>query len=295
MTSGTITGDDMSRRGPVPDRVITRLLWLIVAAQLVMALGFVFQVGIVTALWPFPGRTPLSNTFIGSIFLAAAASTGWCLLVRSERALTGVALDYLAILVPFTVVAALATIDGGGPGPAAFGVATAAGIVVGVLLLRWARAHPWRSAAPTPSAVVVAFAIFVVALVLVGTLLVIRVPRTMPWFVTPQLSTLYGFMFLGAAAYFAYGLVERRWENAGGQLAGFLAYDIVLLIPLTQELLMPGSGGYSDGGTAGPPLNLALYVAVVAGSGLLAGWYLLVRTDTSIWTALRHRHGNGAP
>ena len=38
-------------------------------------------------------------------------------------------------------------------------------------------------------------------------------------------------MFLGSATYFAYGIVRPRWTNAGGQLAGFLAYDLVLIVP----------------------------------------------------------------
>ncbi len=287
MTGGMDAGGKRDARTRLSDRTLRRLLWLIVVTQSVMAIGFMLQVPAITAMWPFPGRTPLSNMFIASIFLAAAASTGWCLVVRSERALAGVALDYLTILVPFLVLSVMATVDGGGLGTAAFGLACVAGIAAGVLLLRWALTHAWRPPVSTPAPVLVAFAVFLIALILVGGLLVLRVPRALPWFVTPQLSTLYGFMFLGAAVYFAYGLVDRRWENAGGQLAGFLAYDLVLVVPLAQELLTPGGGGYADDGPGGLSLNLALYVAVVVGSGILAGWYLLVRRDTSIWTAMR--------
>ena len=87
----------------------------------------------------------------------------------------------------------------------------------------------------------------------------------MPWSITPELSTLFGLMFLGAAAYFAFGLVEPRWENAGGQLAGFLAYDAVLIVPFVQRLP-----------TIDPALrlNLVIYTAVVATSAILAIWYL---------------------
>jgi len=73
--------------------------------------------------------------------------------------------------------------------------------------------------------------VFIVALLIVSGLLIARVPDILPWALTPELSTLIGCMFLGAAAYFAYGVAAPRWENAGGQLAGFLAYGVVLILP----------------------------------------------------------------
>lgn len=80
-------------------------------------------------------------------------------------------------------------------------------------------------------------------------------------------------MFLGAAVYFVYGLVDRRWENAGGQLAGFLAYDVVLVVPFLLRLptieaeLLP---------------NLVIYLVVVIASGILAAWYLLLNPVTRV-------------
>jgi len=89
-----------------------------------------------------------------------------------------------------------------------------------------------------------------------------------------------GLMFLGAAVYFAYGLVDRRWENAGGQLAGFLAYDVVLVVPFLVRLAS-GTPSYYDTGTGEPlRLNLLLYTGVVAYSGLLAAWYLFLDPRT---------------
>ncbi|HWH05543.1 MAG TPA: hypothetical protein VNT23_03795, partial [Gaiellaceae bacterium] len=66
-----------------------RGLWLVVAAQCVFALAFAFDVAPLVDLWPFGGRGPLTSIFIGSIFAAAAASTAWCLLTGSVRALGG--------------------------------------------------------------------------------------------------------------------------------------------------------------------------------------------------------------
>jgi hypothetical protein len=95
--------------------------------------------------------------------------------------------------------------------------------------------------------------------------------HVLPWPVTPALSTLIGFMFLGAAAYFAYGVAVPRWENAGGQLAGFLAYDIVLIVPFLVRLPTVDASVLP---------NLIVYTAVVTYSGLLAIYFLVLHPAT---------------
>jgi hypothetical protein len=244
---------------------------VVAAVQAVIAVGFIFQVSFATALWPYPGVTPLSNIFIGSIYLAAAASTGWCLLVRSDRAMAGIAIDYLLILVPFLAFSVARVLDGAGMEIVLFSIACAIGIVFGAWLLRWSLSHPWRDPRPTPRLVRGSFAVFVVALIIVGGLMVFQVPNVIPWKITPDLSTLFGFMFLGAAGYFLFAFLDPRWENAGGQLAGFLAYDIVLIVPFLERLptisdeLRP---------------NLWIYTAVVVYSGVLSFWYLAIDRRT---------------
>jgi hypothetical protein len=255
------------------DPRVRAILLAIAAVQTVCAIGFVFGISAVTAVWPFAGTTPLSFTFIGSIFAAAAASTTWCVLVGSERALTGIALDYLTILAPAAVISLLSAAGGASAGVAAYGAACLLGCLFGLWLIRRGLSHGWRDARPLPGPVRLAFGLFIVALLLVGGALAIRVPNIMPWTITPELSTLFGLMFLGAAAYFGFGLVEPRWENAGGQLAGFLAYDVVLIVPFLQRLPTIDES---------LRINLVIYTAVVAGSGLLALWYLALDRRTRI-------------
>jgi hypothetical protein len=47
---------------------------------------------------------------------------------------------------------------------------------------------------------------------------------------------IYGWMCLGAAAYLGYVVLRPKWQNACGQLAGFLAYDLVLFVPFVLML-----------------------------------------------------------
>ena len=263
------------------ERLVRPALIAIVVFLAIVALLFVLQVPWAISVPPLEGRTTMSNIFIASILLAAAASTGWCLLVRSDRALTGIGLDVFLIFSAVAIVLFAAAVNGGGLYTA---VASLGSVIVagaGLWLMRWAQRHPWTDPRPTPRLVLGSFAFFVVALVIVSTLLILRVPNILPWRITPELSTLYGFMFLGASAYFAYGLVERRWENAGGQLAGFLAYDIVLIVPFARQLSGSGTSDYDVGGEA-LPLNLLVYTLVVVYSGALAISYLFIDKRTRL-------------
>jgi hypothetical protein len=248
------------------------VLWIVVAVQVVLAAGFAFEVDAALDLWPFGERSQLTAVFVGSIFAAAAASTAWCLLTDSMRGLAGIALDYLVILLPFAAYSLfLAARDGESRTHlVAFGLAALAGAAVGLVLLRAALRAPWRDTRPTPPLVRYSFAAFSVALVIVASLLLARM-KVLPWPVTDELSTVIGVMFLGAAAYFVYGLLEPCWENAGGQLAGFLAYDLVLILPFLDRL--PSVDDEFR-------VNLIVYTVVVVYSGLLAIWFLFLNPGT---------------
>lgn len=264
MSSGELGGKQATALGI--GRRLRLALWIVVVLQSVMAIGFVFEISPAVDIWPFSGRGPLTNTFIGSIFAAAAASTAWCLLAHARRALAGIALDYITIFLPFGVYSLVRAFDDtlSQERLLAFGVVSLVGALVGLAMLRWSLQSGWRDRRPTPRLVRWSFAVFIVALVVVATMLLART-EVLPWTVTGDLSTLIGFMLLGAAAYFVFGLVDPCWENAGGQLAGFLAYDLVLIIPLVKRLpdISPDFR-----------INLIIYTAVLVYSGVLALYYL---------------------
>jgi hypothetical protein len=129
------------------------------------------------------------------------------------------------------------------------------------------RRLPFRDGRRTPRPVRASFALFAAVLLLVGGALVLKRPNIFPWPIPPEQSVLYGWMFLGAMIYFLHGLFRPRWGNAVGQLVGFLAYDLVLIVPFVRHFA-----------AVDPALrtNLILYVAVLVYSGALAGYYLFV-------------------
>ncbi len=44
-------------------------------------------------------------------------------------------------------------------------------------------------------------------------------PSLLPWNITREISVLYGWFFIGAAAYFGYGLIRPRWASTAAQVA----------------------------------------------------------------------------
>jgi hypothetical protein len=249
------------------------LLLALAGVQAVAALLFFVRAPVVVGLWPIPGTGEMTLILMASFFAASAASTAWAVLWGEPGSLVGIALDYVVIFVPLSILAvALDPARGGGSVP--FITATVGGAVVGVGMLWWSWRRPLLDPHPTPVVVLGAFVVFLVALLFAGGTLIARVPEIMPWALTPDLSVVTGMMFLGSASYFAYALVRPRWTNAGGQLAGFLAYDLVLIVPL----LTRSGSAYSGWG-----INRWAYTAVIIGSGIVAAWYLLLAPRTRMF------------
>jgi hypothetical protein len=246
------------------------LLFFVCIVQLFFGAAFFFQWPLVVNIWPFEGTTPLTYIFIASIFAAAAASTLWPLLTGNDGALAGVGLDYLVILAPMSVYIVWLGISRDESGKLIYGAICVAGALFGLWLFLRARRVALDTTIPQPRLVRWSFIVFTVALIITSTRLFLQIP-TIPWKLTPELSVVVGLMFLGAAAYFIYALIRPSWANSGGQLSGFLAYDLVLIIPFLRTL--PNVAPEFQTG-------LIVYTAVVVYSALLAIYYLFINRST---------------
>lgn len=235
---------------------------------------FVLQPPVLTELWPFAGTTPMSHVLLAAFLLAGATSVALGVALRRFGGLAGVGLDVATSFAPIAVYAGALGLLSGDLRMQLLGVVGAAAFVGGWSLHRRSRQIPSVDTRPMPGPVRSAFVVFVGALLLVGVLLVARVPNVAPWNMPAELSTFFGFLFLGSAAYFWYGLRSPAWDNAIGQLAAFLAYDIVMIVPLAQRIptVEPAQA-----------LSLWLYLAVVVGSAVLAAWYLLLDPRWRLW------------
>ncbi|MCC6614090.1 MAG: hypothetical protein IT320_11480 [Anaerolineae bacterium] len=257
-------------------RILRPVLLVASAIQAFFALAFFFQMPFALQLWPFPQTGALSYFLVSSIFLAAAASTVWCLMMKEDGALAGIGLDYAVMFAPIAVFTFQAAGQSGAI--ALFGVSAVIAGLVGLGLFLWSQRIPFVDARPQPALVRGSFVVFIVALIIVGVRLITGVSNTLPWALTPELSALFGWFFIGAAAYFSYGLLRPGWANTGGQLAGFLAYDIVLIVPFVQRLSTVAEEFR---------LQLIIYTLVVVYSGLLAIYYLFINPSTRFGAARR--------
>jgi hypothetical protein len=248
-------------------------LLLICSVQLFFAIAFFFQWPFVTNLWPFAGTTPLTYIFISSIFAAAAASTLWAVASGNYGALAGIGLDYFGILTPVAIYSFRLGANSDNAQLTAYGAICVAGALFGLWLFWWSRRFPLDTTIPTPRPVYWSFVIFIIALAIVSTRLILQIPNAIPWTITPELSVVIGWMFVGAALYFAYGLWKPYWSNAAGQLAGFLAYDVVLIVPFLTRLPTVADEHR---------LGLTIYTAVVIYSALLAIYYLFIHKPTRL-------------
>lgn len=248
--------------------VVRNLMFAYCAAQALFAIAFILQTPLASNLWPLPYSNAMTFTFIASMFLAAAASTFWCVYNREYGAMAGIGLDYLVIFGPLCIYALQLNADHPNTKLVFFAAACGVGVLAGIGLFLWSVRIPVPKTPPMPRLARISFGVFVVALAIFGGQMVLKVPGVLPWDITLVGSALYGWMFLGAAAYFIYGLIFPSWRNTGGQLAGFMGYDLVLILPFLQ--MLP---------TVSPArrLSMILYLIIVIYSGALAIYYLFIR------------------
>jgi hypothetical protein len=251
------------------------LLSAFVALALILGIGFYFQFPWATGLWPW-ADSYLSYIFLSSYVIAIGGGILWVLLSSSLGAAKGglinlgVATAGMAAYLFSTTSANRAVLP-----LAVFCLVGLLSFSVFFWLIRRSAPEDRRA---TPPVVRIAFFVFTVALIATGLALIARAPTIFPWALRPESSVMFGWAFLGAACYFFYGLLDPRWDNAGGQLLGFLGYDLVLIVPFLRHFgnVQPGHA-----------LSLITYVIVILFSGGLAVYYLFLDPSTRRWALTR--------
>ena len=205
-------------------------LVLVGVLQLILALGFFFRQAWATSLWPVPD-TPLSYAFIAAILAGGAAPLIWIGLSERFEALAAYGLSF-GIMYAGMALAALGFYLRSQQ-PALIGFALVIGLAAILCTLLFLRTRTMvQDSQPTPRIVRLAFVVEVLVLAGAGILLLLKIPNTLPWNLSPESSVLYGWVFLGLAFYYLYAVLNPQWIHAIGPLLGFLVYDLVLFSPL---------------------------------------------------------------
>jgi hypothetical protein len=211
-------------------RSLKQVLLVVGILQLVLSAGFFFQQTWATSLWPVPD-TRLSYAFIAAILAGGAAPLIWIALSERFGGLAGYGLSFGIMYAGMALAALLFYLQSQQTKLLGFGLFMGlVAMLCATLFLR--TRNNLQEGQPTPRIVRLAFLLEVLVLAGAGLLLLLKVPNTLPWNLSPESSVLYGWVFLGLAFYYLYAVLKPRWIHALGPLLGFLAYDLVLFSPL---------------------------------------------------------------
>ena len=247
-------------------------------ALAVIAVALYFRWPMVADVWPWRGYyaqlTPLSYFFLSSIVAAVSVPTLWIAVTGRLHAATAGAMD---LVVSFTGIAIFmfqrVAADPSNTRLLVSALVLTAGVAFIVATYLAGRNMRGSDTRPLPAPVRVSFYVFIVALLAVGGQLILKTPNILPWQISPEGSVVYGWLFLGASVYFIYAVARPTFENATGPLLGFLAYDIVLILPFIRHFseVQPQH-----------VRGLIVYTIVVVYSALLAIYYLFVNRSTRL-------------
>jgi hypothetical protein len=257
---------------PTPMRAVIGVAALV---NLFAAIGFATRQPWAVAAWPWE-TGPLSFMFLGAMLTAVATGAGW---IAYSGEMGSLPAGFLNLTVMLGGIAAFLLFgDVTVPPPAALGVGVGVLALVNLALFWWTRRLPIGEPQPLPTLIRAAYLVFIVVLVVVGVSLILRIDGIMPWPLDPDTRVVFGWMFFSDAWYFAYALLRPDWQCARAQLWSFLGYDVVLMIPLLLHLRQAPSELLD---------NLVLYLLILAVSGGLAVYYLILNPDTRGWTSGR--------
>ncbi len=250
---------------------IIRAILAVVGVLLIgLSVGYFLKLEWVVQVWLWDDK-PLSYIFIASMQAAIAAACLWIAITGELGALAAGALNLAVMMGGLAIYFGLLSLAGPNWNLGIYAILCALFTAANFLLFLWARRIPIRDGRPMPLFVRISYAIFVLALLLVGGALVLQVPEILPWEVDETTSVILGWMFLGDAFYFLYALLQPRWYGACAQLWSFLAYDLVLLSPFLLRLQTTPAAYYD---------NLVVYTLVLLYSAALAIYYLFINRTT---------------
>ncbi len=238
----------------------------------ILSTGYFLQMPWAVQTWPWP-ETRLSNIFIASILAAVAGAMLW---VGLSGRVAGAAGGFLHVA---TMSAGLATVmfSMAPRRPEAallnYAVGFAAVALICLAAFAWVRRLRAPDTRRLPVSLRVWSLLYIAILIPAGIALLATVPGIMPWPVKPEMSMVCGWVFVSAAWSFVYPLLRPQVEHVLVGLVGFLAYDLVLMVPFIKLL-----------DTVRPELqrSLQLYLLALAITSAVSLYYLFVCKATRL-------------
>jgi hypothetical protein len=246
------------------NQLIRSFLVVLGIVNVVLAIGFFFQLEWATSLWFYPdGR--LTYIFIASILAAIGAGLIWIGLSEEYEAVPAGALNLFVLFGGWSISmfswSGMNGAEGWRLNAVTFGILS----LFNFLLFLFTNKKYMPAGGRLPGLVRLSYALFTLILFTVGSLLILRTPGIMPWPLQPETSVFIGWIFFGNGFYFLYAFLRPYWFTGRAQLWSFLVYDLVLIGPLLGHL-----------GRVQPELfqSLVVYIAILVYSAALSVYYL---------------------
>jgi hypothetical protein len=260
----------MDRGGAAAGRV-SPLRWAVVAfalADLVLTVGYFAEWRWAIDTWPWQDLQSIDYLLVSSFLAGATGVILWLGLVGEWGAAAGATMNVGLM----NLGAAIYLVQ---LGFLQRGVTFAVFAAINAAVLLFSLRHPIRDRRPVDKLLRGSFIVFTAVLLFASVQLFRRSPTIFPWQIEPEVEIMVGWLFLGSAVYFGWGVLRPSWHNARGQLIAFLAYDLVLF---PRYVLM-----FSTVNPEHLP-SLIAYVVVLTYSSLLAIYYLFINPRTRGWT-----------
>lgn len=240
---------------------------------LVVSFGYYNQAEWAIATWPLEAA-PFAYTFLAAIQAAIGAALLWFGFSQEWAALTAGALNLMVMMAGFGLVFSGLAMDGQ-PKLWPYVIGAIVAVLLNIAIFVWSHRHNLRQRQRAPRLLLFSFALFGVTLLVVGISLLMGEPSLFPWTLNRETAVLFGWIFIGDAFYFLYGVWRPYWGYMYAPLCSFLAYDLVLIGRAIAHF---------ENVSPEWRLNLGLYTAVLLYSAGLAIYYLLLNPQTRPFT-----------
>lgn len=212
-------------------RTLVRAFCVAVAiSQAIGGFGFFRQLDWAIDSWPLPD-VRMTYIFLASIAAAIGAPCAWAAWRNELAVLRPIGFELMSGLPPLGGYLLWLAIDREDRTLAIAGAAFLGFAIVWALLYLWARHVPLKDARPLPGVFRVCFAGICTLLVVLGGALMFQVDDIFPWTISPEMSTVIGFVFLSAALLFGWIVAHPMWAFGEMALTSFLSYGLVLAGP----------------------------------------------------------------
>lgn len=252
-------------------RLIARTLLVVGGiGMIILAIGFFFQMEWATNYWMWKDG-PLSLTFVAAMQMAIAGAMIWIAISNQISALAAGALNLIVMLSGSAWYLFQRSDEPEMGYLAGYAVAFLIFAVFNLFLFIYCFGLPVLDKRPLPGMVRFSFVIYVLLLLVLGISLLRRPEVLFPWPLNPDTSVLFGWMFIGDAAYFLFAILFPVWANGKAPLWSFLLYDLVLIGPFLNHFQYVKPEHRS---------SLTVYTLVLIYSALVSIYYLFINRQS---------------